>query len=646
MNHLKELNEAQKEAVLHTNGPLLILAGAGAGKTKTVTHRILHLIKQGIAPHEVLAITFTNKAAKEMRERVFALIKDDKELNLPISFNERPFISTFHALGVHILRENSRLLDIPRAFSIFDRGESRRAVKDAIESLGLDTKQYDPNVILGVISKEKGNGVTLSEFRGRGSGDYFGDIVLSVWEKYENALKQEKALDFDDLLLSTAELLRKNEGVRTKYNNQWKYVHVDEYQDTNKVQYSIMRLIVGETNSICVVGDIDQNIYSWRGADIKNMLNFEKDFKGAKIITLEENYRSTSTILSVANDIIKKNKNRFEKNLFTKQGAGEKIGVYEAFDETDEARFVATKAQELIERGLSPKEIAVLYRANFQSRALEEAFMNLNVPYQVLGIKFFERKEVKDVLSFVRASLNLDSLSDIKRVINVPPRGVGKATIAKIFGGQEDSLSSSHKIKWLSFKELLAKIGNEARESTPSLIIKYVLKQTGIEDSFNSRSEEDLERLENLRELVTFATKYDGLPLGQGIEKLLEDVALQSDQDEMNEDRDAVRLMTVHASKGLEFDYVFIAGLEQDLFPHKAMDNKKGVRDEEEERRLFYVALTRARKKVYLSYANIRMIFGSRQVGVPSEFILDIDSNQIEQEERVEGGGKVIYFDL
>ena len=389
MKYLDDLNEKQREAVLKTDGPVLILAGAGAGKTKTIVHRILHLITSGVKPENILAITFTNKAAKEMKERVFKMI-EESDLNLPISFNERPFVSTFHSLGVHIIKENAQKLGLTSHFTIFDRGDSRRVVKDAIVELGLDPKQYEPNVILSIISKEKGNSTNLAQFFESVGNDYMREVVHNVWQKYEAALKREKALDFDDLLLKSAELLEKYPEIRAHYSNVWHYIHVDEYQDTNKVQYKIAKLIAGEKKNICVVGDVDQNIYSWRGADIKNILSFERDYPGAVMIVLEENYRSTQTILEVANHIIKKNKNRFEKNLFTKQGAGELITLYQAFDENDEARFVAERASDLIKNGVDPREIAVLYRANFQSRALEEAMLDRDVPYQVLGVKFFK----------------------------------------------------------------------------------------------------------------------------------------------------------------------------------------------------------------------------------------------------------------
>ena len=647
MDYLSTLNDRQKEAVQRTEGPVLILAGAGAGKTKTITYRILHLIREGVKPSGVLAITFTNKAAKEMRERVFKLIQDDKGLNVPISFTERPFVSTFHSLGVHIIKENAQKLGLTRHFTIFDRSDSRRAVKSALEEIGLDPKQYEPNTLLSIISKEKGNSVNLTKFEQTVGGDYMRGIIFKVWQKYELALVKEKALDFDDLLLKTVELLDNNESIRNHYQNVWQYVHIDEYQDTNKVQYRIARLIAGEKKNICVVGDVDQNIYSWRGADIKNILSFEKDYPGAAMVVLEENYRSTQTILEVANHIIKKNKNRFEKNLFTRQGAGELITLYSAFDENDEARYIASRAEELIEAGTNPSEIAILYRANFQSRALEEAMLGRDLKYQVLGTKFFERKEVKDVLSFIRAALNRDSLSDLQRIINVPARGIGKVTIAKIFSGMVGELSRAHAEKWNSFcttlDDIVVKVGSEK----PSDLIKYVVQRTGLEQSFReSGLEEDLERLENIRELATLATKYDFMMPGEGVAKLLEDAALASDQDEIKDETPALRMMTVHASKGLEFEYVFITGMEQELFPHKAMGNGKEKRDDEEERRLFYVALTRAKKKIYLSYASMRTIFGSRQVTVPSEFIFDIPEQYLDQAEKIEGKKKVIYFDI
>jgi len=653
MKHLDSLNERQKEAVLQKDGPILIFAGAGAGKTKTLTHRILHLIKEGVAPSEILAITFTNKAAKEMRERVDKLLREDKELNVPISFNEKPFISTFHSLGVHILRENSKILGIPRNFTIYDKNDAKKAVRQALESSGLDPKQFEPGKILNVISRQKGDMITAEKFAEQSSKDYFPKIVSMVWNKYEKTLNDEKVLDFDDLLLKTVQLLKKNEDVLKKYQGVWKYIHIDEYQDTNKVQYEMSRLLVGERKNICVVGDADQNIYSWRGANLRNILNFEKDYPNAKVVFLEENYRSTQTILSAANSVIAKNKMRVEKNLFTKNAEGEKIGLYAGYDEVDEAYFIASKAKELITNGSKPEEIATLYRANFQSRALEEAFLSLSVPYQVLGVRFFERKEIKDILSYLQASINPESLSSIKRVINVPARGIGKVTIAKIFAGQEEALPGTMKIKYSNFKRILLQIKETSEKEKPSETIKFIMRETGIEKMLKDGGEDEKEQLENIRELVTLAVKYDTYEPREGIEKLLTDAALATDQDDMKENMSAVRLMTVHASKGLEFDHVFISGLEEDLFPHKRIgEGKINEEEEEEERRLFYVAITRARKKVTLTYAGVRTIFGSRQVNLPSEFIQDIPEDHIETEsssndwgDRGRGAFKSIYFD-
>lgn len=619
------LNPQQKEAIETTEGPLLILAGAGAGKTKTITHRILNLIQKGTNPSSILAITFTNKAAKEMRERVNKLLSDDKVINRPISIQERPFVSTFHALGVHIIKEQCARLDIPRQFTIYDRNDSKKAVKDAVESLSLDPKQYEPGIILNTISREKGNAVTNKAYREK-VHDYFSNIVADVWDRYEATLRKEKSLDFDDLLLKTALLLKHDKEIRDYYNSVWKYVHVDEYQDTNTVQYEIVKLLCVNNKNLAVVGDIDQNIYSWRGATIHNILNFEKDYPEAKVILLEENYRSTQTILAAANAIIEKNTLRRKKTLFTKNTAGDKIDLTISYTEIDEARSIASKASDLIREGKDPSEIAVLYRANYQSRALEEAFLREKVPYQILGTRFFDRKEIKDVLSFIRAAINRDSSNDLVRIINIPPRGIGKATILKVISGQAATLGPSLREKVASFTKLLDRIKALSEKETPATLIKYIMQETGMETAFKNGTPDDQEKLENIRELVSVASQYGS------VETLLENAALATDQDELERTNRAVKLMTVHASKGLEFDYVFITGLEEDLFPHKRMnENNVTQAEEEEERRLFYVAITRARKKVFLSYAQLRTIFGTQKVNTPSQFISDIDKDLLEE---------------
>ena len=425
------LNPEQQRAVDTTEGPVLIIAGAGAGKTGVITHRILNLIKKGIAPHQILAITFTNKAAKEMRDRVGSLISEDKSLNVPISFNERPFLSTFHALGVHIIRENAPLLGLTRHFVIYDRsGFAPEAIeKEAMVQVSVDPKKFEPGTVLNMISRAKGDNIGYLQYADHAK-DYLEETVASIWEKYDAILAKDKALDFDDLLLKTAQLLGGHEAVRKRYNSIWKYVHIDEYQDTNRVQYKIARYLSEEHRNICVVGDVDQNIYSWRGATIENLLNFEKDYPEAAVITLEKNYRSTKTILAAANDVIEKNRMRRKKTLYTDNDTGEKISLLVSYTEMEEARQIADEARALIEKGVSAREIAVLYRANFQSRALEDAFIKKNIPYQLVGVRFFERKEVKDVLSYIRAALNRESWNDIGRIINVPARGIGKATVS------------------------------------------------------------------------------------------------------------------------------------------------------------------------------------------------------------------------
>jgi len=629
------LNPAQKEAVLHTQGPILILAGAGAGKTKTLTERVRHLVRTGVAPSSILAITFTNKAAKEMRERVTKSLEEDSLLNKPVEMHERPMISTFHSLGVYLLRRESDKLGIRKHFAIFDRDDSKKAIKEALEKLNLDPKLHDPNRVLGIISKEKGKAVTSVEYRQREDKGHFSQVVEQVWTEYEKILTRDNALDFDDLLLKTRNLLRDNADTRNKYQSIWQYLLIDEYQDTNRVQYEISQMLVGADQNICVVGDIDQNIYSWRGADIKNILDFEKDYPDAKVIVLEENYRSTKNILDAANVVIEKNKIRRKKNLITQNAEGEKISISSTFDEAHEAEFIAQKAQSLVKSGTRPSEIAVLYRANFQSRALEEAFMRSDVPYQILGTRFFERKEVKDIVSYLRVALNPECLSDFKRIINVPARGLGKVTVTKVMSGMEEGLPAGTRNKIASFRNLLLRIEEVAQAEKPSDTLRFIIRETGLEDEWKEGGkDESAARLENAYELVSFASRYDHLPQEEAVLTFLSDSALQSDQDEIKEEEGAVRLLTVHASKGLEFDVVFIAGLEDGLFPHQRM-NEGGIKPEqaEEERRLFYVALTRARKKVFLSYAQTRTIFGRRQVNIPSEFIFDIPEELVEEED-------------
>lgn len=648
MEHTDGLNPAQKKAVAKTEGPLLVLAGAGSGKTRVITHRIVELILKGIAPRNILAVTFTNKAAKEMRERVFKLI-DTYASSARAGLDSSPTVTTFHSLGVRILREHHATLNLPKHFTIFDRSDSTRAIKKALEAAGYSPKQFEPRGVLSKISRAKGDALSRSAYV-ESAHSYPDRVAGEVWEHYEKILREEQALDFDDLLLKTLGLLRDYPVILETLQKRFKYIHVDEYQDTNKVQFEIVRLLAGEAQNICVVGDVDQNIYSWRGADISNVMQFERNFPGAETVFLEENYRSTQTIIAASNDIIAKNKNRIPKTVFTNNAEGDLITIFAAMTGADEAEYVVMTIKKLLNEGARPSDIAILYRTNFQSRILEEAFLNFEVPYQLLGTKFFERKEVKDVLSYLRLALNPGSSSDLARVVNTPTRGIGKVTLLKLIAGKRNELKGAVLEKVDRFDQIMMDIADHARTETISKTIKFIMKRTGIEtDLKKNGTEDDLSRLENLQELVTLATRYDELDPEEAVSALLDNAALQSDQDELQnqEEYDAVRLMTVHAAKGLEFPYVFITGLEEGLFPHERLDDH-GV-DHEEERRLFYVALTRAAKKVFLSYAHMRTIFGSQRVNVPSSFLADIDSSYIESNNDPDAGSsgfeRTIFLD-
>ena len=645
-----DLNQKQQEAVDYQDGPLMILAGAGSGKTKTITARIVALVKLGVAPQNILAITFTNKAAKEMRERAMTLLSSDPLLNNPISFAERPFISTFHSLGVRIIKDNAALLGLTKNFVIFDRDDSKKVIKRGLENAGLDPKQFEPGKILSIISREKGNGVTLADFQLAVGNDYMKSVVKKVWSFYDETLKKEKALDFDDLLLKAVGLLKNNPKVREYYQKLWQYIHIDEYQDTNEVQYQMAKILAEQHRNVCVVGDIDQMIYSWRGADIENILNFENDYPEAKVIVLEQNYRSTQNILGAANNVIIKNKNRKEKRMFTENEKGEKVSVYNAFDERDEARFVARTCCSLIAEGVQAEQIAVLYRTNFQSRALEEGMMSVGVDYDLIGTRFYERKEIKDVLSYVRYALNPDSISDLTRIINTPTRGIGKVGLLKIVEGKSNELSGKQQEAFASFQKFIVRLQKKIEMARPSEVIKFVLKDSGLETELSKDKTDGMERIQNIQELVSLATKYDAMPQGEGMEKMLEETALASDQDELEEKgkSKAVKLMTVHASKGLEFDFVFVTGLEDGLFPSRRLDEEN--RDEEEERRLMYVAVTRASKKIFLTSAQMRMIFGQRNLAIQSEFVADVGEEYLEivggDGEIIGGGDEEIEYDV
>ena len=617
------------------DGPLLVLAGAGAGKTRVIAERIKEIIRRGAEPASILAITFTNKAAGEMRSRI----------------GQGPFVSTFHSLGLTLIKENPKLLGYKRTPSIYDRSDSLSEMKRTLKALGAD--DIEPRLALAVASRQKGEGVGAQEFAA-GAVLPRDRHIAAAWLRYEEALRADNAVDFDDLLVKAVELLERNPEIRKKYQDRWKYLHIDEYQDTNAIQARLAHLLVGPECNVCAVGDIDQTIYGWRGAKIENILSFETQYPGAKVVTLEQNYRSTKAILAAANDLIVNNPNRPEKNLYTGNPDGEPLSLYAAGDGGDEASFVVRKIQSLLHAGLTssgevrparPKDCAVLYRANFQSRAIEEKLLDAGVPYQVLGTRFFDRKEVKDVLSFVRAAIG-GSAPDLGRVIDTLP-GLGKVTKLKILSGQEATLQGKTRERVASMRALLQKIAAEAAHLPPSMLLRMVITDSGIERSLKEDKFEGGERLENLAELVSLATRYDPYGAPEGLEKFLEAAALASDQDEIKEERDMVRLMTVHAAKGLEFPYVFIIGLEEGLFPYDPPSGGQGGKDEqdklEEERRLMYVALTRAQKKLYLSFAMMRTVFGSTDIRSPSSFLEECKDHIVAEEpERL---GKTIYLD-
>lgn len=621
----KELNEAQKRAVLHKDGPLLVLAGAGAGKTKAISYRVANLVGHGIAPERILAITFTNKASEEMRDRIKFQLSA-----FSFQFSGEPFVSTFHSLCAYILRKSGHGVGVNKNFTILDKEDSLSIIKDAIKELNLDPRQFQPAKMQSIISRYKGDLITNEDFSEFIVNDFFPRTLKMIWDKYEEQLKKQGSLDFDDLVLKTVLLLRKNEEIRNYYQNFWQYILIDEYQDTNKSQYELSRILAEKHKNICVIGDIDQAIYGWRGADFRNIINFEKDFPSHVSIVFEENYRSSKNILEAAASVIEKNKMRKPKKLLATKEKGAEISLYEAMNEEEEAEFVAHKIKELLKNKTKPSEIAVLYRANFQSRIIEEACLRHGIPYQVLGVQFYGRKEIKDILAYIRASLNPQNFIDIKRIINVPPRGIGKTTILNFFANKELPAEAWKKVK--IFLNLLDSIKEKIQQDKPSDVIRFIFKESGYQEHLSAGGSDDLERLENIKELASIASRYDGLNPLEGIEKMITDISLLGEQDSFDKKQKSARLMTVHAAKGLEFENVFIVGLEGGLFPHAGFgDDRPDKR--EEERRLFYVALTRAKEKVFLSFSVSRMIFGSRQLNMPSEFISDIPENLLKMEE-------------
>lgn len=635
MQHLQGLNDAQREAVLATEGPVSVLAGAGSGKTRVLTTRIYHLIKEGVPAERILAVTFTNKAAREMRERLAHRLGD-----APL-----PFVATFHGLGRDILQRYGSRIGISRYFTIFDRDDSKSAIKKVLKEMDIDPKEMNPNFVLSRISKEKGEGSTPEAFREKYAQKSFQSrVIAEVWPKYEAILKKEKALDFDDLICLPVRLLREHEDIRKEAEKLYSHVHVDEFQDTNELQGKLAGYLSAVHNNLFVVGDIDQTIYTWRGATIENLLKFEEQYENAKTIVLAHNYRSTKTIVAAGNQIIEKNQNRKDKHAVTDNPDGEPIRLHIARNAESEARWVAREARKVIREGVPPEEIAVLFRTNFQSRALEEAFLSEGLPYKVLGTRFLDRKEVKDVLAWVRLALDPEREVDRIRAVQAPTRGIGKVTLGKLIDGRRDTLKPAEVKKVAAFESIVMELNELSKIAVPSEFVKLVIERSGLADALRKGGEEDAERLENAKELATLASRYDGMPGEEGIAAFLAESALAGDQDELDAPGTAgITLMTVHAAKGLEFDTVFVTGMEQGLFPHEAREGEK--RDEEEERRLFYVAVTRAKRKLNLTLATVRRIYGTDFASEPSMFIRDIDEGLITFSEGDElYGERTIYI--
>ncbi|QQG45943.1 MAG: UvrD-helicase domain-containing protein [Candidatus Niyogibacteria bacterium] len=635
-SHLSGLNTAQIDAVLHINGPILVVAGAGSGKTKVLTHRVSHLISTGVRPEKILAITFTNKAANEMKERIAKLVQNVQPPR-PHDSNASPWVGTFHSLGAWILRREAGRKAAPREaaalgfkknFSIIDEEDALSLIKESIKELEIDPKQFQPSKIRKIISGKKCDLANADDFLSEDE-NYFSKKLASIWSLYEQKLKSSNSLDFDDLLVKTVVLFSSHPEILAKYQSLWQYILIDEYQDTDHVQSRLSQQLAALHKNICVVGDLDQSIYGFRGADFRNILEFEATYPETKIVTLEENYRSTEQILEAANAVIAKNKERLPKNLFTRKKGGEKLEIYAAETENDEAYFVAAESQSLIAGGAKPEEIAVLFRTNSQSRVLEEKFLEYTLPHYVVGVKFYNRKEIKDILAYIRASLNSNDLLSKKRIINQPARGIGKVTLAKYFAAV--GLKSGEAEKISIFEKTLNKIKSAAENLPASRAVAATLKESGYLDLFESAgTEEGVMRLANIKELVSLAVRFDKIKPPDGLMNMLEEASLMSDQDAIGSRKDGIPLTTVHAAKGLEFDYVFISGLEDGLFPHTTIASEDEKLRLEEERRLFYVALTRARKKVFLSMAFFRTIFGEKQANMPSRFLSDIPPELME----------------
>lgn len=624
---LESLNDYQKEAVLHKEGPLLILAGAGSGKTRVLTTKIAYLIKEyDVDARNILAITFTNKAAKEMKTRIEELIGKTSIQ-----------ASTFHSFGVKILKENCEKLGYKSNFIILDSDDSLTLVKKILKDFNLDPKRFSPYMIRNKISSNKNELIMPDDYK-KFVYNEEDDVVYKVYKKYQEILKQNNSLDFDDLLILPITLFKKNPDVLAYYQDRYRYIFIDEYQDTNYAQYLLTKMISAKYHNICVVGDNDQSIYAFRGANYKNILNFEKDYPDCKVVMLEQNYRSTKTILNAANSVIKNNKERKDKNLWSLKESNEKITYYKAADETDEVHYILKKVKELVANGVSYQDMAILYRTNAQSRVFEQELLKQNIPYRIIGsFYFYSRKEIKDLLAYMRLVYNPDDDLSLLRVINTPKRGIGNKTLRSL----EEEASLYHTSlfqainsgKELAFKELILTLQKDLEKMSLTEFVDNILEKTGMRRAL--KEEKTLEadiRLEYLEEFKSVTKMFESRVGEVSLADFLLEISLVADSEEYKDDPNRLTLMTVHAVKGLEFSYVFLAGLEEGIFPHRnSMDT---LAELEEERRLMYVAITRAKDKLFITSAKKRMLFGQENIAVPSRFIKEIDSSLIDLEEK------------
>ena len=616
--NLTTLNNNQKIAVNHIDGPMLVLAGAGSGKTKVLTNRIANLIENGIDYSNILAITFTNKAAKEMKERVVNLIGRN-------AYNIQ--ISTFHSLGLKILKEYHHLLGYGKNFTIIDSDDALTIIKKILKEEKLSKEHYNPREIRSKISSAKNVMLGVEEF----SKVEFDDKVVNVYKKYLTKLKSGNSVDFDDLLILPIRLFKSYSYVLDEYQERYKYILIDEYQDTNEAQYIFSKLLASKYRNIFVVGDNDQAIYAFRGANYKNILNFEKDYPEAKVILLEENYRSTQTILNAANCVIKNNRERKEKNLWSNNSVGDKIDYIVVSNEKEEAKLVAETVRDLIAAGIKEEDIAILYRTNAQSRIIEEEMLKKNIKYRVIGsFYFYNRKEIKDLLCYLRLISNHKDDVSLLRIINTPKRGIGEKTISNLSDLASSSSVSIYEAissgKELEFKKIIEELTKASESLSLTELVDLILDKSGIKKELSSSKQlEDEIRLENLNEFKSITKSYEEEHGSATLSDFLDEISLVSDMSEHQEGNDRVSLMTVHSVKGLEFDYVFLVGMEEGVFPHYNAINDGSASAIEEERRLCYVAITRAKKKLYITSADSRMLFGNANHNLPSRFIEEID---------------------